>query len=329
MEARNVKRAGTEALSLLGVPLNFHLLRALQDGPQPLSELRKAVEMPPQSTMRLYSRTLVEVGAISRHQEPEFPGRVDFELTEAGRALLGVGDILQEWLKEAPEGPLTLGTPGAKNVFKALVEGWSTSVIRAFASRPLSLTDLNRLIPGISYPSLERRLGGMRLAGLLEHHVQPERPRGIPYKPTLWLRKAMVPIAAAAAWEQTHLPESAPVGRLDIEAALLLMVPIMELPPPITSRCRVAVELPSKSSSTLNLAGILLEIEKGEIVSCTSRLEGAGEVESWATGSPAAWLRRLDGHDGQVEVGGDEKSANAVVEALRAAVHRQNDAVPS
>jgi DNA-binding HxlR family transcriptional regulator len=271
----------------------------------------------------------MEVGAISRHQAPEFPGSVDFELTEAGSTLLGVADIVQEWLKEAPEGPLTLGTPAAKNVIKALVEGWSTSVIRAFASRPLSLTDLNQLIPGISYPSLERRMGGLRLAGLLEHHVQPDRIRGIPYKPTPWLRKAMVPIAAAAAWEQVHLPKSIPVGRLDIEAALLLMVPIMELPPPITSRCRVAVELPSKSSASLNLAGILIEIEEGEIVSYTSRLEGGGKVESWATGSPADWLRRMDGHDGQVEVGGDEKSATAVVEALRAAVHRDNDAVPS
>lgn len=324
-----MKRAGTQALSLLAAPLNFQLLRALQDGPRPLRDLRKAVEMPPQSTMRLYSRTLVEVGAISRQKRQEFPGQVDFELTGAGRELLVVGDIVQEWLKQAPEGPLALGTAGAKNAIKALVEGWSTNIIRAFASRPLSLTELNRLLPGISYPSLERRLGAMRLAGLLEHHVQPERSRGTPYKPTLWLRKAMVPIAAGVAWEQVHLRESVPVGRLDIEAALLLMVPIMKLPSPITGRCRVAVELPSKSSSTLNLAGVLLDIEEGEIISCTSRLEGGGEVESWVTGSPADWLRRMDGHKGEVEVGGDKPSANVVVDALWAAVHRDNDAVPS
>lgn len=279
--------------------------------------------------MRLYTRTLAETGAISRHKRPGFAGSVDFELTEAGSALLGVADIVQEWLQEAPDGPLTLGTAGAKNAIKALVEGWSTNVIRAFASRPLSLTDLNQLIPGVSYPSLERRMGAMRLAGLLEHHVQPERSRGTPYKPTLWLRKAMVPIAAAAAWEQTHLSKPAPVGRLDIEAALLLMVPIMELQSPITSRCRVAFELPSKSSSTLNLAGVVLDIEEGEIVSCASRLEGGGKVESWATGSPADWLRQMDGHKGEIEVGGDKPSANVVVNALWAAVHRDNDAVPS
>ena len=59
----------------------------------------------------------------------------------------------------APEGPLALGSSTAKSAIKALVEGWGTNMIRALAARPLSLTELNGLISGLSYPSLERRLG--------------------------------------------------------------------------------------------------------------------------------------------------------------------------
>ena len=57
-----MKRAGAVSLSLLSAPLNVHLLRALEEGPLALIDLRRAVGSPPQSTMRVYSRTLVEIG---------------------------------------------------------------------------------------------------------------------------------------------------------------------------------------------------------------------------------------------------------------------------
>jgi DNA-binding HxlR family transcriptional regulator len=306
-------RAGAQALSLLAAPLNFHILRTLEDGPKSLLDLRRSVGSPPQSTMRLYSRALTEKGIIERRRRTEFPASAEYLITETGEGLLAVAGIVQNWLDLAPLEPLELGTPAAKSAIKALVEGWSTNIIRALAARPLSLTELNRLIPKVSYPSLERRLGAMRLAGLVEPH--PGESRGTPYTLTDWLRRAIVPLAAAAEWERRYrLEDAQPIGRLDVEAAFLLAVPLLQMPDGFDGRVRLAVEVQGGSSPVF--AGVLVTFQDGRIVSCSSRLEG--EVEGWAAGSPDAWFTRLNGGGPPLlEVGGDGSLPEAVLDALR------------
>lgn len=306
-----MNRAGATALSLLAAPLNVHLLQALEDGPLPLIDLRRAVGSPPQSTMRVYSRTLVDIGTLERQRQASFPGTVEYGSTESGRALLGIGAILERWLQEAPVGPINLGTTASKSATKALVEGWSTNIIRALAAKPLSLTDLNRLIPRISYPSLERRLGALRLADLVEPY--PGEGRGTPYRATPWLRRAIVPLAAGAWWERRHLAEPPQVGRLDVEAAFLLAIPLIELPADLNGKCRLAVEIQGGSSPVF--AGVLICIEEGKVISCSSRLEG--EAEGWASGNVGGWMRRMNGQDGDLEIGGDADLVREIVEAIR------------
>jgi DNA-binding HxlR family transcriptional regulator len=306
-----VKRAGATALSLLAAPLNVHLLQALEDGPLPLIDLRRAVGSPPQSTMRVYSRTLVELGTLERQRQAAFPGTVEYASTESGRALLAIGQILERWLQEAPVGPITLGTTASKSATKALVEGWSTNIIRALAAKPLSLTDLNRLIPRISYPSLERRLGALRLADLVEPY--PGEGRGTPYRATPWLRRAIVPLAAGAWWERRYLTEPPQLGRLDVEAAFLLAIPLIELPEEVSGKCRLAVEIQGGSSPVF--AGVLITVEEGKVVSCSSRLEG--EAEGWASGSATSWMRRMNGQDADLEIGGDADLVREIVDAIR------------
>jgi DNA-binding HxlR family transcriptional regulator len=306
-----VKRAGATALSLLAAPLNVHLLQALEDGSLPLIDLRRAVGSPPQSTMRVYSRTLVEIGTLERQRQAAFPGTVEYASTESGRALLGIGQILERWLQEAPVGPISLGTTASKSATKALVEGWSTNIIRALAAKPLSLTDLNRLIPRISYPSLERRLGALRLADLVEPY--PGEGRGTPYRATPWLRRAIVPLAAGAWWERRYLAEPPQIGRLDVEAAFLLAIPLIELPPEVSGKCRLAVEIQSGSSPVF--AGVLICVEDGKVISCSSRLEG--EAEGWASGSASNWMRRMNGQEADLEIGGDADLVREIVEAIR------------
>jgi DNA-binding HxlR family transcriptional regulator len=306
-----VKRAGAVALSLLSAPLNVHLLKSLEDGPLPLIDLRRAVGSPPQSTMRVYSRTLVDLGTLERQRQAAFPGTVEYGSTESGKALLGIGAVLESWLQEAPSGPIALGSTASKSATKALVEGWSTNIIRAIAAKPLSLTDLNRLIPRISYPSLERRLGALRLADLVEPH--PGDGRGTPYRATPWLRRAIVPLAAGAWWERRHLADPPLVGRLDVEAAFLLAIPLVELPEGMNGRCRLAVEIQGGSAPVF--AGVLITVEDGKIVSCSSRLEG--EADGWASGSAGTWLRRMSGREGDLEIGGDAELVREVVDSVR------------
>lgn len=306
-----MNRAGATALSLLAAPLNVHLLQALEDGSLPLIDLRRAVGSPPQSTMRVYSRTLVEIGTLERQRQAAFPGTVEYASTESGRALLAIGQILERWLQEAPVGPITLGTTASKSATKALVEGWSTNIIRALAAKPLSLTDLNRLIPRISYPSLERRLGALRLADLVEPY--PGEGRGTPYRATPWLRRAIVPLAAGAWWERRYLAEPPQIGRLDVEAAFLLAIPLIELPPEVSGKCRLAVEIQGGSSPVF--AGVLICVEDGKVISCSSRLEG--EAEGWASGSASSWMRRMNGQEADLEIGGDADLVREIVEAIR------------
>lgn len=310
-----MKRAGGQALSLLAAPLNVHILAALAEGPKELMDLRRAVGSPPQSTMRVYSRTLAELGVLEQQRQDQFSGSSLYTITASGIALLKVGEVLQRWLNEAPDGSIQLGSTLSKSTVGALVEGWSTNVVRALAAKPLSLTQLNRLIPKVSYPSLERRLGGLRLANLVEPH--PGEGRGTPYRTTEWLRRAVVPLAAAVAWERKHLSDSTPaVGRLDVEAAFLLAIPLMAIPEDLTGRCRLAVEVQGGTSPVL--AGVLISVEEGRVTSCSSRLDG--EVEGWASGTPGEWLHRMNGGaDEGLEFGGDVSLVLTLTDALRAA----------
>lgn len=302
-------------MSLLAAPLNVHILQTLAEGPKELMDLRRAVGSPPQSTMRVYSRTLAELGVLEQQRQSEFAGSSVYTITSSGHALLKVGDVLQEWLNASPDGSIELGSMPAKSTVGALVEGWSTNIVRALAAKPLSLTQLNRLIPKVSYPSLERRLGGLRLANLVEPH--PGEGRGTPYRTTEWLRRAVVPTASAVGWERKYLTDSTPaVGRLDVEAAFLLAVPLMALPDGLAGKCRLAVEVQSGESPVF--AGVLVCVEEGRVVSCSSRLEG--EVEGWASGTPMEWLRRMNGGANEgLDIGGDLGLVLTLTDSLRAA----------
>lgn len=311
---KDTNRAGAQALTLLSAPLHVEILKALLDGPLELLDLRQAVGSPPQSTMRVYTRTLSETGILERRRQNEFPSTAKYGITSAGRSLVGVSTVLEEWLRTSPDGPLPIGSVAARSATKALVGGWSTSIIRVISARSLSLTELNMLIPRISYPSLERRLSAMRLAKLIE--PQPGNGRGVPYRATEWLRRAVTPLTAAAAWEQRFLPEpEAPIGRLDVEAAFLLAVPLMRLDPKVSGKCRLSVEL--RGAGAPVFAGVLIEIKDGVVTSCTSRLEG--DANASASASPGAWIRQMGGSpNGGLEMSGDFSLIHAVCNGLRA-----------
>jgi DNA-binding HxlR family transcriptional regulator len=309
-------RAGGLALSWLAIPLNVHIFQALADGPQPLFDLRRAAGSPPETTLRAHLRELTANGLLERRRQNSFPGSIDYRLKGPGRDLLAVLDVLEVWLAAAPGEPLEAGGVAAKGAIKALVEAWSTSLLRALAARPFSLTELNRLVTSISYPALERRLTAMRLAGQLE--VRPGAGRGRPYAVTRWLRQAIGPLCAAASFERHHpVPGATPIARIDAEAGFLLALPLVRLSAELAGSCRLAVDLAGDNGP--RPAGVLVGVEHGRVVSCVAKL--AGDASSWAAGPTSAWLaavvdRALD----RLELGGDERLAAALVDGLHAAL---------
>jgi DNA-binding HxlR family transcriptional regulator len=309
---RGGERAGALALSLLSSPLNVLVLQALGKVPTSLLDLRRAGGSPPQTTLRKQLRVLTDLGVVTKQKRAGFPGGVDYELAGPGRELMRVAAVLQCWLALAPYGPLTLGERGAKSAVKAMVEGWSSTLIRALAGATLSLTELDAIISGLSYPSLERRLGSMRMVGQVK--TCSGKGRGTPYAVTGWLRQAVAPLAAAVRWERRHLAErSAPIGRLDVEAAFLLAVPLLRLPVEQSGACRLAVG--TANGDERRLVGVLVGIEEGRVAYCRARLEG--NADAWASGSTTSWLRAaLERDAGTLEIGGDCQLAYAVIERL-------------
>ncbi len=281
----------------------------------PLADLNRAVGHPPATTMRAYLKALTDLGIVERRQEVDFPGSVSYALTEVGHKLLAAATVLQYWLDSAPDGPIALGSPAAKSAIKTLVEGWNATIVRVLATRPFALTELARLIPSISYPTLERRIAAMRRVGLLEAQRSGTGSRGTPYKATRWLRQAAAPVMAAVAWERCWAPaQTSAIGRIDVEASFLLPIPLLELQEELSGCCRLAVEM--RAESKLEYAGVMVKVEAGRLVSCTARLRG--EPDAWATGTALDWFSWLNDHmSHQLELCGDAALARMVMEALR------------
>lgn len=304
-------RTGAYALSLLAAPINVQAVMALDAAPKSLVELRRAAGSPPPTTFRGHLKTLVEIGVLERRPQEDRSGSAVYELCESGRELLSVATTLEAWLAEAPDGPITLGSAQAKSAVKAAAEGWSTGIMRALAAKPLTLTELDRLIAEITYPSLERRLEAMRLAGQIE--PAPSRGRGTPYVVTEWLRKAIAPLIAGVHWERTHLPQkTAAVTRVDVEAAFMIAIPMLDLTAEVSGLSRLAVQL---NGSGKKLAGVMVEVDNGRIGNCTSRLEGHPTASG--IGSATAWIRAVTDPDpDRLSIEGDHELAGALVDGL-------------
>lgn len=315
-------RAGGLVLSLCAGPLTVPILRAHTDGPLRFPELRERIGGAAQTTLRGQIGSLRGIGALAKHERGGMPYTVENELTDTGRAVLLAADVLEVWLACAPQGSISLGSEQAKGAIRALIGGWGSTMLRALAARPLSLTELDGLIPHLSYPAIERRLSAMRAARQVEQ--RQGQGGGRPYTVTPWVRQAVAPLAVAGRCECQHLTREAEmVTRIDIEAAFLLAVPLVALPGGRGGSCLLAVDTGQVDPDTgdlQRLAGVRVEVEDGRVTSCVSKLES--NPRTWALGKVEAWLDALiDGQYDKLRVGGgDPALVNALLEGLHSSL---------
>ncbi len=280
-------RAGERVLTLLATPLNLSILRALSDRPMRLAELRRAAGLPAQTTLRGHLAILREVGALTRHSPKEAPHAVENGLTSMGQELLEVAGLVETWLSRAPDGPIALDSEKAKSTIKAFIDGWGSTIMGDLAFKPMSLTELDSAIAELSYPALERRLSSMRMANLIE--ARPSRGTRIPYAVTGWARRGVVPIAAASRCERLHLGgEAAPITQNDIEAAFMLVTPLVGLEEEASGRCRLEVEA---APGLRQSAGVEVTVERGAVVGCEAGLRS--EPDTYAAGSTTSWFSAI------------------------------------
>jgi DNA-binding HxlR family transcriptional regulator len=306
---------------MLAAPLSARVLDALAAGPTAQPQLRAHTRSPAQSTLRSHLSRLEQAGLISRSKQGGFPGTVEYELDVNGRQLRPVAEIVSRWLADSPHGPLALGDEAAHSAVKALAEAWSTTVACALATSPTTLTELARLIPEVSYPSLERRLYTMRAVGQIEGFAS--NGRGTRYVPTEWLRRGVAPLIAAAAWEQrTRSYENAPVRPDDVLHAVVLALPLLRLPADMAGECRIAVE--SSNGTRKDLRNLLVEIHGASVEIADEN--GAGKPVAWVVGSTPAWLAAMvDADPARLELGGDSSLGRGLLGALNESLIRASD----
>jgi len=216
--------------------------------------------------------------------------------------MLAVPKALEGWLAQSPTGPIPVADEHVKVAVKALAEGWSSTLMRALAIGPHSLTELSNLIPEVSYPSLERRIRWMRASGQIA--ALPKGARGTPYAPTDWLRGSVAPLCVAGRCERRFLERTPPITDVEIEAAFLLTLPLVRLPRPTEGTCLLASRTDrGDADPDPHLAGTTVEVRAGEVSACSVVWEG--EPNTWAIGTSDAWLDAvIDGRMEDLRIGG-------------------------
>ena len=255
------------------------------------------------------------MGAIEKQDVGGMPRRVEIRLTAMGRELLGVAEALERWLARAPRGPIGAGTIQACAALKALAGGWGSTILRALAERPLSLTELDVEIPGQSYPVLERRLAILRATGQVV--AVPATGRCKPYSVSEWAREAVAPLVWAGRCERRYRPAgTAPVTSVEVEAAFLLAMPQVRLPPSAEGRCVLGVGTDPGDRQADGLAGVTVSVERGRLASCRSHL--ASDPPARAAGTVDDWLGALtEGRLDRLDLGGrDPELAQCLVTGL-------------
>ncbi|HEX5927871.1 MAG TPA: hypothetical protein VFY48_00575 [Solirubrobacterales bacterium] len=297
-------RAGSHVLSLFANPLTARILRAHTSGPLRLSALHTQIGWSPHTTLRAAVNNLCKVGALEKGGNGDTRPSAATELTPAGEEMILVADAIDRWLAAAPTGPISPNSDEAKGAIKALAGGWNSTLMRALANEPFTLTGLDRLIPQVSYPSLERRLARMRATGQIEA-VEAE-DRGTPYIVTEWSRRAVAPLCVAGRCERRYLSEeTAPITEVEVEAAFMLTLPLAHLPPLSNGACMLAVQTAGDASQEhgRHLAGVTVEIRRGEVTSCATEIDQS--PPTWALGTAEDWLDVvIEGNLNELRFGG-------------------------
>jgi DNA-binding HxlR family transcriptional regulator len=310
-------RTGAQILAHLAAPLNVTVLRELQTGPKRPDELRRGCNPPSKRALRSCLATLERLGVVLRRGYRLLPESREYRLAGPGRELRFVMIVLERWLVGNRPERIELDTEAGAHAIKTVLGGWSSNIMRAVAARPCSLADLGELTAPLGRDSLERRVEAMHRAGLLELTGRGAGERR-PYERTAWLCRAMGPIIAASRWERHNLPHtSAPIGRSDAETALLLTMPLLQLPPTAKGSCRLVVDVSGEAGEAD--ATVTATAEGCRV---THYEPASRDADATASGPPSAWFRAaIEAKLEHLEVDGDQRLANGLLNALFAGLY--------
>jgi hypothetical protein len=233
--------------------------------------------------------------------------------TPAGREMLFVVSVLQDWLNSGPAGPLEIGEEAAPAIW-GLLCGWSSTLTHALAAEPCSAEEAAAKIETLDLEAVEFCIEAMREVALIEAVDDGGQAR---YAIGDWLRAGIGPLAAAARMELRHpLGDTAPIALADVEAGLRLILPLLRLPARASGSCALAVELEKEVAGSP--AGVTARVAKGRVVSVSAGLDEDADARAFAPAT--AWLDAVIEGARVVELSGDRPLAGLVVTGLRRAL---------
>ncbi len=220
--------------------------------------------------------------------------------------------VVERWLAACPETPLDLSGDPGRAALKSMVDGWLARMLAPLAERPLSLTELDRQLTTVSYPTIERRLEALRLAEQVE--IRERTGGGTPYMLTRWLRGGVAPLAVAARWEHRHASDGAvPITRLEIESATKIAAPLISVPYALAGICQMAVRV-ADGERKRRLLG-LIEVRNGDVY--FGEVYPRRKPDAWASGEIEAWFSAIiDGDPGSLRCNGDRDLIDALLTHL-------------
>lgn len=90
-------KALAETLARVGDKWTILVVGALSNGPQRYNALRRMIDGISQRMLTLTLKGLEQDGLVTRTLYPTVPPRVDYELTDLGRSLVGTLSAVAEW----------------------------------------------------------------------------------------------------------------------------------------------------------------------------------------------------------------------------------------
>ncbi len=231
-------------------------------------------------------------------------------VTDAGRDMLDVVGVFTSWLRQCPTGAMDFEAQAAPSIH-ALLGGWASATLHAFAAEPLTVAEAGERIGVLGLDAIADRVDALEAQGLLETLPAGAEPR---CAASDWLRRGIAPILAAMRMELRHpLDDAAPIAVADVEAAFRLALPLLRLPADTAGTCALAVQLEREVSETP--VGATVRVEEGRVVSL--ELEIDDSAEALATASAVDWLDTLVEIDvNRVHTTGDRRLAGLLVDGL-------------
>jgi len=297
------------ALETLGDGRVGPLLRGLEAGARPPSELERRLPGLERSSLAERLARLERIGAL-RRTVGRAPGRrVRYRLTPAGEELMGVANVLDAWAERAAYGDLVARPSDA--MAKALVAGWASGLMAALAAGPARRAHLERAAPALAHHQLESRLRGLLRAGLVERLASARGGGRIAL--TSRGREAMGPVLAALVWDHAHAASPAPPRPHDVATAMVIGFPLV-----VVSRHRRGLVTLTVADPGRPGSAELVRAQAGDgRVEAHVGVAEQGELAGWAHGEIAEWGDTLVRGRRGIHVAGEPGLVTAILNALR------------